>query len=318
MRYYILFFALFVCIDIAEAEPQKLAILLFQNNGVDETSVTSIESLLRIELSSYEQYELISDPRIFETLQDTLCNDLDCAVRFGQQLGADHVITGSVLKLGDKIIFQYMLVDPVARTVLLNDRVSVERVEDFDTVLKRTAKSIVDRKPLAETAEVGLITETEARAPERRAANTLFGLSFGYLYGQKGYENMDRSFAMDVRLGQEFSNFEVGMLVGAHKGFAMNIFASYLFSKKDICPYLGAALGFHWVSHQDNSEYFYDYSRQEWIYKEKRADGLEFTLHSGIKLLRTYGLQVMANFAFCYTFNDYYDQATLFTIGLLF
>jgi TolB-like protein len=317
MRHIILFFALIFCVSIAAAEPQKLAVLPLNNSGMDDASVSSIESLFRIELASYDQYEVIPEARIFASLGDTICSDLECAAHFGGLLGVDRVITGSVLKLGDKIVFQYTLVDVRAQSVLLKDRISVERVEDFDTVLKRTAKSIVTMTPLSATAEVGLITESEARVPEYRGSQSVFGLSFGYLYGQKGYDNVDRSFLMDVRFGQEFTNFEVGMLIGAHKGFAMNIYASYLFSRKDVCPYLGSALGFHWVSHNE-SIYYYDYSRHDYIYEDKRTDGFELTINSGIKFLRTYKRQVVANFAYSIAFNDYSDQATMFTIGLLF
>lgn len=317
MRCHIVFLALIFCVVAAVAAPQKLAVLPLQNSGMDDTSVSSIESLFRIELASYDQYEVIPEARIFASLGDTICSDLECAAHFGGLLGVDRVITGSVLKLGDKIVFQYTLVDVRAQSVLLKDRISVERVEDFDTVLKRTAKSIVTMTPLSATAEVGLITESEARVPEYRGSQSVFGLSFGYLYGQKGYDNVDRSFLMDVRFGQEFTNFEVGMLIGAHKGFAMNIYASYLFSRKDVCPYLGSALGFHWVSHNE-SIYYYDYSRHDYIYEDKRTDGFELTINSGIKFLRTYKRQVVANFAYSIAFNDYSDQATMFTIGLLF
>jgi TolB-like protein len=317
MRHIILFFALIFCVAIAAAEPQKLAVLPLNNSGMDDASVSSIESLFRIELASNDQYEMISEPRIFECLGDTICNDIECAAYFGRRLGADRVITGSVLKLGDKIIFQFMLVEVRTQAVLLKDRISVERVEDFDTVLKRAAKSIVTMTPVAETAEVGLITENEARVSQLRGSQSFFGLSFGYLYGQKGYDNVDRSFLMDVRFGQELTNFEVGMLMGAHKGFAMNIYASYLFSRKDICPYLGSALGFHWISHNEPS-YYYDYNRYENVYEDKRSDGFELTINSGVKFLRTFKRQVVANFAYSFAFNDYHDQATMFSIGLLF
>jgi len=82
-----------------------------------------------------------------------------------------------------------------------------------------------------------------------------------------------------------------------------------LFSKKDVCPYLGGAFGFHWVNH----EHIYDYGSS----KSKKGDGFEIAANGGVKLFHTFDFQVMANLAYSYTFNNYDDEALIFTVGLL-
>ena len=49
----------------------------------------------------------------------------------------------------------------------------------------------------------------------------------------------------------------------------------------------------------------------------RRGDGFELTLNGGLKLFRTYNFQILINFAYLATFNDYDDRATVFTIGLV-
>ena len=76
----------------------------------------------------------------------------------------------------------------------------------------------------------------------KRSSNKNIGLSFGYLYPQRGYDNSDRSFALDLRIEYELETYAVGMLLGARKGFAMNIYSSYFLTKTDFSHLLVALL----------------------------------------------------------------------------
>jgi hypothetical protein len=104
------------------------------------------------------------------------------------------------------------------------------------------------------------------------------------------------------------------MQMFVRKGFGMNVFTSYLFSKKDVCPYLGGSVGFHWVSHNG----YHDPESDEWREEEgKRGDGYELNLDGGVRLFHTYNFQILFNLGYSCTFNEYDDRAILFTIGLL-
>jgi hypothetical protein len=161
------------------------------------------------------------------------------------------------------------------------------------------------------------ITAEESLEPLRRNTNTLSGFTFGYLFPQDGYDGDDRSFTLDFRIAQELDPFEIGLLLAARKGFAVNIFGNYLFTRKDFCPYLGGAFGFHWIAHQQEPEYYAAPQNGYYEPENRRGDGFEITLNGGLKLFRTYNFQVLVNLAYLMTFNDYDDRATVFTIGLV-
>ena len=177
---------------------------------------------------------------------------------------------------------------------------------------------IVKNESIEKTAEVGVITEHETKTPRRRAARNIGGFSFGYLYPQHGYDDANRSFAMDFRTGAEFQNYAVGMQLFIRKGFGVNVFTSYLFSKKDFCPYIGGAFGFHWVSH--NSYYYGGYYTEDGYYQEpkkKKGDGFEINVDTGVRLFHTYNFQIVFDLGYSFSMNDYNDQGIIFTFGLL-
>ncbi len=295
------------------APAKKIAILPFNSIGVDEISVQTAESILRLEIGRLSTMDIVSEKRTVQTLGNDTCVDLNCAVEIGRKLDADQVVICILAKLGEKIIVQFSLVNVPTREMVIDDRITASYVEDLDAVMKRIATSIVKNEPVEKTAELGMITEQETETPRRRGARRMTGFSFGYLYPQKGYDDADRSFTMDFRTGAEIQDFDLGMQVFLRKGFGVNIYTSYLFSKKDVCPYLGGAFGFHWVSHS-HSYVYYDYYYQE---EEKKGDGFEININSGLRLFHTYNLQLLINLGYSFTFNDYSDQGIVFTIGLL-
>jgi hypothetical protein len=102
----------------------------------------------------------------------------------------------------------------------------------------------------------------------------------------------------------------VGAQFALRKGIALNIYTSYLITKTDFCPYVGGAFGFHWVAHDDDEN-------DEKSNDELKSDGLEFIINTGIRAFRTYNFQVLLNFDYAFTLNDYDDEAIIFTIGLM-
>ena len=306
----------FFPVQAQESETGSLVILPFHSMGVEAAAVQSAESILRQEMGRLSVWDLVSVRRMATALDSAFEFDPHYASAAGQKLGADKVVLCQLSSLGSKIIVQYMLYDRVDSRLVTQDRLTSASVEDLDTVMKRMALTLVEQVPFQETAQVGLITEQESRGSLRRGANKFAGFSFGYLFPLSGYDEVDRSFAMDFRMGNEFENFSVGMQLYLRKGFGVNIFSSYLLSKKDVCPYIGGGLGFHWVSHQthyvDDTQWNGDGSQDE-----KKGDGFEMVLNMGLRLFHTYKVQILLNGAFSFTFNDYEDTGFTFTIGLI-
>lgn len=293
---------------------KKLAILPFNSIGVEEPIIKSAEAILRLEVGAASDWTIIPDTEIQKVMGDQSCNDLDCAVALGKQLKGSRVLICNLTALGEKVLVYYNLIDVKSGMTLVKDKATSLFVEDLDAVLKRVAISVTSIKPLQKTAEVDNITAKESLEPLRRSSNTLSGFTFGYLFPQEGYDNDERSFSLDFRVAQELERFEVGILFAARKGFAINVFGNFLSTKKDICPYLGGAFGFHWIVHEERI-----FNSQSQTYEDvnNRADGFELTLNGGLKLFRTYDFQILVNFGYLITFNDFDDRATVFTIGLV-
>jgi len=289
----------------------RIAILPFQSNGIDPVYIQTAESILQIEISKLSTMDIISAKRTNDALSGEECIESDCAWEVGKKLNADQVLGCKLSVLGEKIIVQYFLVDILSGKEILIDQITTTNVEELETVMKRIAKSVVEIKPASQNVEVGNILEGESEESLRRSSNKNVGLSFGYLYPQNGYDNDDRSFVANLHLDYEMEEFAVGMLLGIRKGFAINIYGDYLFTKTDFCPFVGGAFGFHWISHDD---FFDPYLDRE---VEKRGDGFEITANAGMRILRTFNFQILVNLEFIYTMNDYDDKAIVFTIGIL-
>ncbi len=293
---------------------KKLAIMPFHSIGVDAISIKSSESLLRMEIEKLNNFVIIPESNVKKLRDLEPPVEIPEAVEAGNKLNADNVLLCKFVALGEKIIVQYTLLDVPSEKVLLLDQANSITVEDLDAVMKRIAMSITSLETIEKTAEVGAIIDDETFEPRRRMARKFGGFSFGYVYPQHGYDGTEKSFSVDFRTGAELKNYSIGMVIAARKGFAMNVFANYLMSKKDFCPYIGGAFGFHWVSHNRYTTYDYNYTGR---YEEMEDDGFEITANAGFKAFRTYNFQILVNLAYSYTLNDYDDKAFVFTIGFL-
>jgi hypothetical protein len=310
-----LLFICFVFVNTAKAQDStisRIAILPFHSNGIDQVYIETSESLLMVEISKLSSMDIVSAKRTKDALADEDCNEANCAAEVGKKLNADEVFGCSLSALGEKIIVQYFLVNVSSGKDVLVDQISTTNIEELETVMKRIAKSVVDIKPAGQSAEVGNILEGETKESLRRTSRKNVGLSFGYLYPQNGYDKDDRSFVANLHLDYELEEYAVGMLLGIRKGFAINIYGDYLFSRTDFCPFVGGAFGFHWVSH--NSYYVSDVYVGE---GDRKSDGFEITANTGMRILHTYNFQILINLEFIYTLNDYDDTAIVFTLGIL-
>ncbi len=292
----------------------KTALLPLTGIGVAEEVLVSAGALLRHELLRSRGVYLISEEQTRQVTEGRSCAEAPCAVEVGAQLGADRVIVVKLVGLGEKVIVEYMVVDVLGEDILLGDKATASYVEDLDAVMKRVAVSITAEKSLEKTAKVDNIIEQETEIPRRRSMRRFTSYSFGYLYPTHGYDEKDRVFTFDWRIGAETNDYEIGMLFGAHKGIAINLFGSYFFNRGDFTPYLGGGFGYHFVSHNDPVIFFDDPFAEP---EKREEDGPELTINAGLRAFRTYNFQLFANLAYAVTFNDFDDRAFIFTIGIV-
>lgn len=308
MKRILLIIILLTCVGLYSemhfVQIRSIAVVPIQTIGLDVVTAKVSQSLLNQEILSQPSLKLIPFETTKELLKDESCTNEKDAVIFGKKLAADLVLITNFSKLGEKVLIQYILVDVQKETTILTDTLISQTVEDIDMVIKRLAISIDTGKKFDDTAEVGLITKYEEETPRRRKARSYGGGSFGYLFPFEGFGDDDeKSFLFDLRSGYEFERHEVGLLLGLRKGFASNIYYSYLLSQKDICPFIGGSVGFHWLTYKGSTI--------------DATNGLELAFRTGIQFFRTYDFHILVNFEYAYTMNENYNQSVIFTLGLL-
>jgi len=292
---------------------ESLALLPFRSVGIEPASAETAYLLLFQEIEKSGEYQMIPETQIRNVLGSESCSEVACAVEAAEKLRAGFVVFGSLNRLGEKIIVQYTLADAPSGSILLSDNMTAMYVEDLDQVVKRIALSITNHVPVEKTAEVGLITEQESQTPNTRRTKSSWGFTFGHIYPQHGYDGKDRIFVFEVRSLYEMKHFAVSGLFAIRKGFAFGVSGIYLFSRHDFSPYIGLGTGVHIVAHDASYNNYYPYDEQK-----KNESGMMVNTNVGLLAFRTYHFHVLANLEYCLTFNDYRDEAVLFTIGLLF
>jgi TolB-like protein len=313
--------ALFAIILLSLSLPQivcaqeRLAVLPLKGISVEGSTLETVRMLLLSDIRQLQKYDVVPESEILPLLGDGSCSETACAVAIAKQVQASKVVFGSLNRLGEKIIFHFELVDVASGATLLSDDMNALRVEELDQVTKRVAASIVWQTPVERTAEIGLVTEQETLEPNRRKANASWGIAFGYLYPENGYDEEQDVFVWDFRSFYEMKNFALDALLGVRKGFALNVGFLYVPSPKDFSPFVGAGVGFHAVSHDIiydyDYEYHYDYQTEE------PNDGFEILVKGGLLAFRTYDFRVVATLEYSLAFNDFDDRAVVLTIGVM-
>jgi TolB-like protein len=312
----LIFLALFfINVPAQNPESDKIVVLPIISNGIDLASVKTAESILRMELSKQSTLTVITQKRTLEAVGNESCSDEECAKDIGQKLDAKQALLCKLNPLGEKIIVQYILVETSTGKNLLSEQTTALNVEDLEPVMKRVAISVAKVLPFNANPEVGTIVGQESIESLRRASRYNFGVGFGYLYPDQGYDSDKKSFTINGYFDYEIQDYAVGLMLGARKGFAINLYGNYLFSRTDICPYLGGSLGFHWVSSHQSSSYYYTTYYPNPV--NKAEDGIELGLKTGVRIFHTYNFQLFIQGEYIMTFNDYNDKAFVFTIGIL-
>ncbi|MEN8192727.1 MAG: hypothetical protein ABFS12_07905 [Bacteroidota bacterium] len=300
------------------ADVNKIAVLPFKFSTLDPSDVSTTESILRLEISKLSSKDIVSAKKVASIPSSHDCFGIKCAVETGKAVNAGEVLALELSTLGQKIITHFMLVDVNNGSIIVEDRVTSDYVEELESVMKRIAASAATHQTIKESAIVGNIMESEKEGFKKRGGETNFGMHFGYLYPQNGYSEEDRSFTGHFNVEREMEDYAFGLKLGGRQGFFINLYAEYLLTKTDICPYIGGAFGFHNVNHDYYSHYYYD-SNGNYVIddEEKKDDGFEVTINTGLRIFRTFNFQFVANLGYSFTFNDYDDRALIFTIGVL-
>lgn len=150
----------------ANAKP-KLAVMPLAALRADEATVRILGEILTVEVANRGEYQVISASEInamlgMEKMKTALgCEDLSCAAEIGGALGVNLMTTGSVGRLGSKLMISLVLFDTQQVTVINRVRESIPADED------RYEQGIVDavRKLLGDATAARADTADAALSP---------------------------------------------------------------------------------------------------------------------------------------------------------
>lgn len=284
----------------------RIAVAPVEGNGLSPDEARVARNLLVAELQKQRPGDLVTG---LELSPGTSVVGL---LEESRIAGAEELVILGVEQLGEKRLVQLRVISVTTEGSLLSDTMSLASVEDLDLAMGRCAESAAKHKPLAESARVGQVLENEGLNTREKRALHRTTLQVGYMWPRDDtFDGHKRRFTGSWSTGIEDRTFDAGFQFSWREGPAALLYTDWLVSQADICPYLGAAGGFHWARHREleddgsplSGNYDYD-------------DGFHLSLRAGVILLRTYGFQMVIQAEYARTFNDSEDRAWMLTLGM--
>jgi len=256
----VLFFVMLIPLSLLA---EKIAVVDFKGIGVEASLVDAAITLLRSDISSYKNLEVIEKEQMEKMFGKVVkCENKETAAEIGFKLGAEKVVYGTISKLGEKYIISANVVKVTSHNIIFSDRVTATSAEDLDIASKRLAKSIATGEKVEKTAEIGKITEEETKEPRRRKSFYTVGGKFGMgmpfadsyggakmlMGGSALYWYETSKFIVEASCGGNGTPItlniaETDTTVHAFEFTYAQLSLFYLFSKEDFCPYAGGGIG---------------------------------------------------------------------------
>jgi hypothetical protein len=308
-RIFLISFALIVAAGAADASEQAL-FFRFRGIGVDEELIDAVSHLLK---GSLEKEGVYAPVPVDELIGYTGCFDPSCAAAIAREEDFEWAVTGSVTRIGSKMIVRVELVEAASGEIRFSTDGSSLTEDDLDTVLKRLARSLSTGRGMESTAEVGMITASEYEEPRRRESYSSKSLDVGFLWPQgDSWAGVERLTAIDLAYQYDTAEFFLlgrsGIRWGGDldddggRGLGFNILDVKIgryFSRGDFSPFLSAGVGVHWVWVKkrivEEGDAVYN------IYEESDSGtNLALTAGLGFTAFRTYDFQAQFEIEYVY------------------
>lgn len=277
-----------VCMTPLYLNAAKYGVLHLKPVGVDYPTTEAVASIFVSELINHG-HTVLSPDAMDAAIGDVLeCYESECAAEAGFRANVEHVIYGSVSRLGDKHIVQLSIVSVLTKEIVWAGSLAAKTAEDLDTVVKRLAKSISEGKAAEETIEVELVTAEEEKEPRRRRVFHTVGITAGMVVPLDGYGGSSALYNLGWLYWYEtprfvaevagYATFPGSSETGDAAEFCpVELSLLYMLSKKDISPYFGGGVGFGWLV----------------VDPYETAYGLTLNAGGGVVLLRTYDIRLI-------------------------
>jgi len=128
------------------AQSQSAAVLSVYTQSA-KISPEMAESVLRVEMTKTEQFNVIDKLDMIEILEEneidlTNCYGKKCLLRVGKSAGVDKVVTGSIENLGKKIVVTVKILDVDSESY---DKVAIEEFINLDAEIQSMVKIVVNK-----------------------------------------------------------------------------------------------------------------------------------------------------------------------------
>ncbi len=285
---------------LAQTTP-KLVVFQLEPIGSEARISQVVTLVIKEAFARTQKYALIDLP---ETVR---CYRPAPACSVGRELGADKVLIGSLMQLGNKYTISFQLLNVADGRVESSDRISTTQVEEMDVVADRIVSAVVENRPIEKTVEVGKVVESEVPAFKTREPRGFLTMRTGYVYQSYSPNSPHRALTLEGSVAYELKEVMAeaavgGSIGGDGGGLHFDLLVHKLFSKGDISPFLGGGVGVHWIVSES------DYGES--------GDGPAVLLSGGIMAFRTYGFRIMANGRAGVTFTSGNDLGAVPEYGL--
>jgi tetratricopeptide (TPR) repeat protein/tRNA A-37 threonylcarbamoyl transferase component Bud32 len=167
---------------VPSGEP-SLAVMYFENRSDEPDLDNILVDMLTTNLSRFEGIKIVSSQRLFDILkqlgrQDADIIDKNMAMEIAKHAGVATMMTGNIIKLGDRIRISSQLTDVETGTILGSEQVEGSRIEDVFALVDELTERVGTRLNLSTEGEAEQFNISEVSTDSIEA----------YKYFQKGKE----------------------------------------------------------------------------------------------------------------------------------
>jgi hypothetical protein len=324
------------------AAQKSVAVFEFEAIGIDQEQATIATQLFRGELGATGKFTVIPkgdvEAKLAEKgITDLICHATGCASEYGFIAGAGKGVIGILTMLGQRVTVEVSLIDVASKQIEFSDRFAATTIDDLDSVLRKLAQAVAERKKIE--SEVGrfAVTEEETAEGRRKASYITTGAAFGVGFPlgdsymdigtlkhivfvvryEAGNFVIDNSFGLSWGSGggQDtlVDDWDHTVTIVDEKKLAImpwDIGVRYIFNRKsDFAPFVGGGIGLHFIAQEDQGGLVYTQSSQD------------FALHAagGIYAFQSYDFRLAVEAKYTALFTDAFpgDSKVSHQIGIL-
>ncbi len=154
------------------AEGETMLVLPFRAIGVGEATITAVRAVLSGELEARGFVLIPVDTEASLAGEAAACDEMRCAVVEAERAGADRVVYGTLIRLGERITVRIQSTRVGAEAPYFRDQLTVPTEGDLPDLLAGLAGAIGTGRPVARRVEVRRHSKVAPR----------LGFGFGALY----------------------------------------------------------------------------------------------------------------------------------------